>query len=149
MGSTVSPQAAASPPPLRASSAEQHRINVSATDGWQGNIWVPAGTWVTVQAPSVGGYWTVDYRPEEGNLPPVSARGYPDDSRVWSGNTTCKIDPRYPYGALLYRLGENRPGTAAGSDQFVAPSDSYLNFSINDRCRGDNAGSLPVTVVIG
>src|SRR4051794_6588163 len=78
MGSTVSAQAASSPLSLKASSAEQHRIVVSATRGWQGNIWVPAGTLVTIQAPSVGQYWTVDYRPEEGNLPYVAAQGYRD-----------------------------------------------------------------------
>jgi len=150
MGSTVSAQAASSRS-LEASSAQTHQIDVSATGGWQGHIWVAAGTWVTIQAPSVGGYWTVDYRPEA-DLPYVGAQGYGGEP-VWGGNTTCKADPAYPYGALLFRrLGENpTTGTAAGSNQFVWRSDGYLDFSINDlgRCQRDNAGSLPVTVSLG
>jgi len=149
MASTVSAQAASSSPPLKVSRAETHQIDVSATAGWQGNIWAPAGTWVTIQAPSLGRYWTVDYRPDA-NLQYVGAQGYRGEP-VWGGNTTCKTDPDYPYGALLYRLGENRTGTAAGSIQFISRSDGYLEFSINDleQCQGDNAGSLPVTVTIG
>jgi hypothetical protein len=49
MGSSVSAQAGSSPTPLKASGAEQQRIDVSGTGGWQGNIWVPAGTWVTME----------------------------------------------------------------------------------------------------
>jgi hypothetical protein len=150
MVSTLSAQAASSPS-LKASSAETHQIDVSATGAWQGHIWVAAGTWVTIQAPSVGHYWTVDYRPDA-DLPYVGAQGYRGEP-VWGGNTTCKADPGYPYGALLFRrLGENpTTGTAAGSTGFGWRSDGYLEFSINDRgqCQGDNAGSLPVTVSLG
>jgi hypothetical protein len=148
MSSAASAQAAPpSPSVLKAPTAEQHQINVSATDGWQGNIWVPAGTWVNMQAPWVGQYWTVDYR-AEANLPYVGAGGYRGEP-VWGGNTTCKAVPEWPYGALLYRIGEGRPSALSGS--FVSVNGGYLSFSINDleQCQGDNAGSLPVTVVIG
>lgn len=147
VGSAVTAQAAPPPSPSNASSAEQHRIEVSATGGWQGDIWVLAGTWVNIQAPSVGRYWTVDYRPEA-NLQYVGGQGYRGEP-VWGGNPACKADPEYPYGALLARLDGVR--AVNGATQFMSRGSGYMNFSINDleRCQWDNAGSLPITVTIG
>jgi len=147
IGSIASAQATPLAPPPSAASAEQN-IQVSATGGWQASVYVPAGESVTIQAPSVGQYWTVDDRPEA-NLPFVAAQGYPGEP-VWGGNPACKIDPTLPYGALLFRLGDKH-GIAAGSIQRTSSNGDDLMFSINDleRCQWDNAGSLPVAVSIG
>ncbi|MFB7620464.1 cutinase family protein [Kitasatospora sp. NPDC056181] len=125
----------------------------STTAGWRDTgLHVGAGQTVTVRP--VAGSWTVDYR----MFARVGPEGYgPDtDHTVLPG---CKIDEDEPYGALLAGVavggdpshvgGVSGLGHGEGTDgSYTAQADGTLLLHVNDqdRCLGDNAGLLTVTV---
>jgi hypothetical protein len=130
-----------SPPPA---SAAVSTYTVSSTQGWQDTgIVIPVGGEFRIDYSY--GTWTVDYH----NFPEVDAGGYPSNMDV-SIYQPCKYVSDRPYGYLLGRgggLGLMRVGNG-GTIYRDTVEDVHLSLRINDidRCLGDNAGSVTVTV---
>lgn len=124
-------------------SYRSYRYVVSATSGWQSTgIYVRRGDRYSVEY--VRGEWTVD----RAKFGWVDADGYDwdTDARIYQG---CKIDDDETYGTLLAKRG--RSLTAMGSYRKLrAKGSGTLRLRINDddRCLGDNAGRITVTIRI-
>ncbi len=59
------------------------------------------------------------------------------------------IVPKYPHGALMYRLGPDQPWILCGDGCLIKVTKSgimNIEFSINDNNTGDNSGSFHVTL---
>lgn len=92
----------------------------------------------------LGGTWTVDKR----NWPLVGPGGYSSDMDQQIGYPLCKVDSRWPYAALLGKVGEGAVFLADGGGTFTAERDGALYLQINDAvmCQGDNEGTVSVRV---
>ncbi|WP_203994825.1 hypothetical protein [Virgisporangium aurantiacum] len=117
-------------------------VTVRSETGWQ-----PTGIRVdTGQTFRVGhrsGDWTVG----SPGLPRVGPAGYtPEvDRQIYQG---CKILTDQPYGRLLARIGDGPPFVVPTDTALTAPAAGDVAFRIHDddRCLGDNAGALDLTV---
>jgi hypothetical protein len=117
-------------------------ITVRSETGWQPvDVRLAAGQAFTVRHRS--GDWTVGSR----GLPRVGPGGYtPEvDRQIYQG---CKILTDQPYGRLLARAGDGQPFVVATNSTLTAPAAGVLSLRIHDddRCLGDNAGALDLTV---
>jgi hypothetical protein len=122
-------------------------VDVSSTAGWETTgVTVQKGHGFQIDSTAYPKKkWTVDYR----NFPYVGPRGYPKsiDSQIYQG---CKIDPKWPYGRLIGRVGEgstySRIFSVGGGGVFTAHASGQLYLRIHDAdgCLGDNAGTLRV-----
>ena len=92
----------------------------------------------------LGGTWTVDRR----SLPFVGPAGYSSDVDSQIGYTECKVDGRWPYAALLGKIGDGPVFLVDRGGAFTAERDGPLYLHINDAtfCQGDNEGSVSVRV---
>jgi hypothetical protein len=125
--------------PANAASAE---VTVRSEVGWQAApLTLQSGQAFSVEHRS--GKWTVGYP----GLARVGIDGYDAaaDQEIYQG---CKILTDQTYGHLLARVGGGAPFVVAHSGTFTAPSDGRLELRINDddRCLGDNAGSVNLRV---
>lgn len=130
--------------------AAQARVPESAAAvrseiGWQSTAFsVRAGQEFSVTP--YEGTWTVDHR----NFARVGAEGYGPsiDARIWQG---CKVLPSQPYGRLLGRIGGGATFVVGAGGRFHATSSGRIELRINDedRCLGDNAGTVYVSVNTG
>lgn len=118
-------------------------VNVSATTGWQQtSLSLQQGKQFIIAYMS--GTWTVDSR----NFPYVAAEGYSSDTdqQIWQG---CKVNSSAPYARLLGRAGSSGQIFSIGrGGTFTADASGplYLRINDQDRCLGDNAGSVSMTV---
>jgi hypothetical protein len=117
-------------------------VTVAADRGWQSTGRdLHHGQSFTVTYKS--GAWTVG----SPGLPMVGMDGYDDatDEGIYQG---CKILNELTYGHLLVRTGNSAPMVVARSGTYTAPGAGNLEFRINDddRCLGDNAGALTLSV---
>lgn len=100
----------------------------------------------------VEGRWQIGSRRD-----PCTYEGYPDtpanSAYYKDGIAASAKEPKYPYGALLYRIGERGMPTPVRMDQ---PADTLVGgtlfFDVNELSgrthRGDNSGMLTVRVTI-
>jgi len=115
---------------------------VASTKGWQSTgVRVAKGRMYGIW--QTGGSWTVDHR----NFQRVDGAGYPpaEDAKIYQG---CKLNPKWPYGLLLARVGHGPAFQVGRGDSFTARFRGVLYLRIHDanQCLSDNAGSLKVRV---
>jgi len=125
--------------PASATSAE---LTIRSDIGWQAApLELAVGQTFSVEYRS--GTWTVG----DPGLARVGIAGYDPaaDREIYQG---CKILTDQTYGHLLARVGESAPLVVAHSGTFTAPAAGQLEFRINDddRCLGDNAGAIDLSV---
>ncbi|HEY8780413.1 MAG TPA: hypothetical protein VIM16_02260 [Mucilaginibacter sp.] len=65
------------------------------------------------------------------------------------GFANCRMDPVFPYGALLYKIGEDDWEIVNSDDTIVAERTGYLKFMVNDNDPTDNKGKYTVKVTVG
>ena len=116
---------------------------VTSLAGWQQTpVTLKQGDQYSVSY--LGGTWTVDKR----SLPLVGPGGYSSeiDSRI--GYPACKVDSRWPYAALLGRIGDGPAFLVGEGGTFSAERDGPLYLQINDAtgCQGDNDGAVSMRI---
>jgi hypothetical protein len=152
--SLVGLMAAAAVEPTSSEAQAAKPFKVSARIGWQQTpLYVRKGSEYSVEYKV--GDWTVDYR----NFDYVGPQGYPPsiDSQIYQG---CKLNPNWPYAMLLGKVGQNGQLFSVGGNgfsnlgdvrTFTAPTEGslYLRIHDDDRCLGDNGGSITVLLSTG
>jgi len=125
--------------------AQPYEVTVSSTAaGWtQTPLNLGQGAPFTVSY--IRGEWTVDYR----NYEPVGPQGHPPDidSQIYQG---CKL-VNAPYATLLGKVGNGSVFVVGAGGNFTADASGplYLRIHDDDRCLGDNQGSVVMKVDIG
>jgi hypothetical protein len=119
--------------------------SVFATQGWQ-STGVSVGANSRFRISYHYGTWTVDYR----NFHYVGPGGYSADvdRQIYQG---CKGYPEHPYAYLMGAISNSNRSYelhVGGGGNWMTPISGtlYLRINDNDRCLGDNAGAVTVTI---
>lgn len=141
--SPASPQPAALRSAAVAAQCSGTDCTITSLAGWQqASVTLKQGDQYSISY--LSGTWTVDKR----SLPSVGPGGYsPEiDSRI--GYPACKVDSRWPYAALLGRMGDGPVFVVGEGGTFSAERDGPLYLQINDAtgCQGDNDGAISVRI---